>query len=464
MAVALLSSCGTKGVGEETRGESEGLRCSIGLGRTAIRVGDRVVANVKIENALDQSTYIYFPPIYQAELLEVKNDRGEIVTGFQTAVYGPPSIETIKKCFHRLEPGDAFNSSISGRVALDFVPASASQQEKANRAVLLKFGDYAHRVQRPGKFMVRLRFSMDARSVHRGTRYGFTPVWRGTAFSNSVPFTVRLMTREELDDWIGVLRESEGEQKAEAIEGLKANADGAAVPVFVNVVSHGPDRLTRPALDALGTIQDSSVVPKLMAIYAQTHRGDFQQMLLGAIRSLTPDVEETARLLVKVLESNASVEAKSYAVYALGDLRRPESVPAMVKAAKSGNPRIQRAAIDALGTILEFGRTELPPSVKASIIDELVGIMRKDPDRTVRSRSASALGRSGDALVVPALAEALDDENLWVGSYAAHSLGKLGGVEVIPALKDYARRAERESQVDAAEQAIKMIRSRAKQE
>jgi HEAT repeat protein len=60
--------------------------------------------------------------------------------------------------------------------------------------------------------------------------------------------------------------------------------------------------------------------------------------------------------------------------------------------------------------------------------------------------------------------EALKDPNLWVGSYAAHTLGRLGDAEVIPALKDYARRAERESQVDAAERAIEMIRSRAKQE
>jgi HEAT repeat protein len=179
---------------------------------------------------------------------------------------------------------------------------------------------------------------------------------------------------------------------------------------------------------------------------------------------LNTDVGETAHLLAKVLGSNASVEAKPYAAYALGDLRRPESVTAIVKAAKGGNPRVQRAAIDALGTVLEFGRADLRQAVKAMIIDELIGIMKRDPDRTVRSRAASALGRSGDALVVPALVEALKDPNLWVGSYAAHTLGRLGDAKVIPALKDYARRAERESQVDAAEQAIEMIRSRAKQE
>ena len=156
-----------------------------------------MVVNVKIENVSDKSTHIYFPPIYRAQLLEVKNDRGEIVTGSQTAVYGPPSIETIKESFHLLDPGQAFNTRISRRVAFDFVPALASEQKRATRAVLLKFGNCAHRVKHPGKFAVRLRFSMDATSVDRGTRYGFTPVWKGTVFSNSVPFSVRLMTREE---------------------------------------------------------------------------------------------------------------------------------------------------------------------------------------------------------------------------------------------------------------------------
>jgi HEAT repeat protein len=151
------------------------------------------------------------------------------------------------------------------------------------------------------------------------------------------------------------------------------------------------------------------------------------------------------------------VEARSYAASELVRLKHPDALVALVETAKKTNPRMQWAAIDALGRLGE----NTPTETKSTVTAPLVEIMKGDPERTVRERAAMALGPIGDRSVVPALLAALKDPSDFVGAAAAHSLGQLAGPEAIPALEEFAQRASGKSQADAARGAIERIKQRA---
>lgn len=63
----------------------------------------------------------------------------------------------------------------------------------------------------------------------------------------------------------------------------------------------------------------------------------------------------------------------------------------------------------------------------------------KDPDDELREDAADALWRLGDRRAIPALRDALGDENWRVRAQAAYSLIKLGDVDSVPALMDMLR-------------------------
>jgi len=98
--------------------------------------------------------------------------------------------------------------------------------------------------------------------------------------------------------------------------------------------------------------------------------------------------------------SEAAVEVKPYAGYGLGLLRLGESLPAMVRAAKAENPRLQRAATDGLATCMELRGNPLSCDAGSGILAELIQIMKSDPDRTSRSGAASSLDDSADRMAV----------------------------------------------------------------
>jgi len=466
-AAAALLAClllqGRASAGEKTQWGKEvnGLRCAIAMSPTALRVGDPFVIDVKVQNASDKPVRLYYPSVYLAQQLVIRNEKGDIVRCRQTAVYGPPDRRTF---FRPIKPGETFRTQIKGRIRFKFIRAADLPAKGAKREILFDCRDTAHDIARPGKFTARLRLTADEKALALAKRLGIGPVWTGALDSDPLAFSVRRMTREELDKIMETLRTGVKEGGREAIQVLAANADRQAVPALMEILTKGPGPLAVPAADALGAIQDTSVVPDLLALYKllSKHRRDdperFQPILLRTISALTPDPRKRADLFVEILASDASVEARSYAASGLAFLKHPQRLTALVEAAKDGDPRMRRAVASVLGNLAEFA----PAKAKSKYTGPLVQIMKSDADRTVRSRAAAALANSGDKSVVPALVEALKDPNRWVGSYAAHSLGRLAGPEVIPALEAYAKVAERKSQADAARRAIELIRQRAR--
>ena len=444
-----------KGWGEEVNG----LRCAIEIKPTEIRTGDPFVISVRIRNVSDAPTTVYYQDLYVAQNLLLRNEKGEAVKSQQTAVYNWPHPKTF---FRPLKAGETFAAEIKGRAALKFLKAADVPANRSDRPVMLDFRDVACDVDRPGPFTVALRLAADEKKAAQGKQLGFEPVWTGELVSNTLAFSVRPMTREELDRVISTIRFGKSDEKREAIKVVAANADPKAVPVLMGILS-GDDRDHTPAAaDALVAIQDAGVVADLLSLYRISVRyrpeesGDLQSILLRTIYGLGGNREKRAELALEVLKSDASVEARNTAAWELISQKHPEAASVLIELARKPEPRMQRSAIDALGSM----SWRVDAAAKAEVLRAVIDIMRIDPDKTVRRRAASALRNLGDQSAVPALIEALKDPDRSVGFYAANSLGVFAGPEAIPALEAYAESAETEGHKGAALSAIKFIRQR----
>jgi len=446
---------------EEPWGEaSNGLRCAITLEKADLRVGDEFVLNVRVQNTSDKTVRLYLPSEYLAGHLEITDQAGKRVPSEMTAKYesGP-----VAQSFREIKPAVVYDTQIRGRLRFEFVPASSLPGEGSPRRILLDSRDTAHYLAKAGMLTAAFRLACDAQTVKLGRRYAVKPVWTGELVSNAVAFSVRLMTREELDSETAKLDAGRQEEIAEAAAVLGANADRAAVPALVKALCGGPGEAGQAASNALRAIQDRSVVAELVARYKQADENGPQRAILETIVGLAPDDESTVDLLAEVLKSQASWEARQYAAGEMTYLAQRRVIKVthlLMEAAGYKDPIVQYPAIDGLASLSSDG-------LRSMIAIRLREIMKSDPDRTVRGRAAGALGMMGDppgavggVPVEAALIAALSDSDLWVGADAANALGRMGGPGAIPGLREYAKWAERDSQRRAAEAAITAIQKR----
>jgi HEAT repeat protein len=439
--------------------EAGGLQCSIGIEPAKLRVGDSLVIKVEIKNVSAEDLCLHYQNLYQAGKLIIKNEQGETVASMQTVRYNWPHP---KEFYHLVKAGQTFTEQMKGRVEAKFVRATDAPDKATAHPLQIDFHDIAQQIEQPGRFMATLRLTADEKTVTRGKTFGFDQIWTGTLVSNEIEFSVRRMRRDEVDKVIAQLRTGGDEEKAEAIEVIKANKDRKAVRELMSLLTSRKGPL-RAVSDTLVRIQDTSILPDLLGLYrvsaryGTNGRGEFQRTLLQTISGLEPDRQKIDELFIEVVKSGALVDARQYAASHLGSRDDPQVVAALFEAAGREPPQVQWAAIDALGWI--GSRREVAD--KKEIIEPMVDILKTAPNSKVRRRAASALGRVGSGLAVPYLIESLQDEDLFVGASASHYLGRHAGPEAVAALERYISRAETDSQRRAAGDAIKFIRQRA---
>jgi HEAT repeat protein len=423
---------------------------------TELRIGDPFVVTVEIANVSDKAVTFFYQDLYQAMKLEIRSDAGKVVKSQMLVVYDWPNP---KRFYRRIEPGKTFTAEMKGRAKVQFATAADLAKDPATRAVMIDFHDVGFLAEGPGKFSATLHLSADEKTVEQGKHFGFDEVWTGELAGNAVAFSMRPMTREELDGFIAQVRFGKEDEQRAAIEVLSANADRNAVGALMGILTVGTEPHLRAAADALVRIHDTSVLPDLLALYrlrskyGDERAGELQSILLNAIRGLQADQKKLGDLFIDVLKSDASVEARQTAAWNLAMSDHPQALEALIAAAKTHEPRMQYAAIDAL-TTLGHRRG------KEKAVPPLIDILKTDPEGSVRGRAANALGQLGDKSAVPVLVEALKDPDQFVGSYAAHGLGMLGDAAAIPALEAYEKSAEKDSQKQAARRAIELIRQR----
>ncbi len=125
---------------------------------------------------------------------------------------------------------------------------------------------------------------------------------------------------------------------------------------------------------------------------------------------------------------NSDWTVRSQAASALGKIKDPQAVPALIKALQDPKGYVRRRAASALGEIKD-------PRAVEPLIHAL-----PDPESYVRRKAAAALGKFNDSRAVEPLVKALRDKESEVRAEAVRSLGKINdprAVEkLIPALQD----------------------------
>jgi HEAT repeat protein len=159
-----------------------------------------------------------------------------------------------------------------------------------------------------------------------------------------------------------------------------------------------------------GSILDlKSRVLSIAVVKRLEERGDVQG-LIGALRNRDPGVQYEA-------------------VEALGRLRNPSAVPALIGALTGDQySGIRWKAAEALAKI----GTPAVPSLLA-VLDH--------PDEDIRWKAAVTLGEIGDTRAIPPLVELLGDNDRFVRSRAAYALGLIG-TPAVEALKDAVSRGD----------------------
>jgi HEAT repeat protein len=231
----------------------------------------------------------------------------------------------------------------------------------------------------------------------------------------------------------------------------------------------GSDLLRAAAAQALTRFSGSRAVGAILAAM-QPARGHFLQQLLSALlkiaspdvlRGLDQDIQERAFFSLMDALDDPSDEVKSDAlrglavlgdlgsVYNILDLARRTETPEVVDlikaaltgigeigplvgAAAEGNPRVAETAIYVLG---ELGGDEA--------ISAMVGALGHASDR-VRRQAAGSLGKIGAQQAQAALVEAMNgEEDIEVLVEAATALGRLGDSMPVPALAALLTHADR---------------------
>jgi HEAT repeat protein len=229
-----------------------------------------------------------------------------------------------------------------------------------------------------------------------------------------------------------------------AVEKLRSRHDARAVDPLIACLADQDADVRKAVIEALGEFNDPRAIEPLITCLAT----DDRQTIIDALGKLGR-ARSGDRLISRLQNKDTAPYMAAAVIEALGGLRYPPAVDALLPSLASETDEISNAAIDALSQI---GVPAVEPLIAAL----------KDPKAQVRERAAEALGRIGDARAVEPLITCLknpgldqpaadgqdmsnsdesDDqkkahaeENAQVRQKASEALGKLGKPAVEPLL------------------------------
>jgi HEAT repeat protein len=174
-------------------------------------------------------------------------------------------------------------------------------------------------------------------------------------------------------------------------------------------------------------------------------------VLLVPAPSLAQGGKADVPFLAQVLAGGKDTAARMEAARRLGDSKDPKALEPLVKAVQDENKSVRWAALEALGdlgdrralpTILQYLKKKEPYNwgrrVAANALGNLKGPgavealieLLKEDDPYVRRNAAMALGKLKDERAIPPLIELLKDGNEWLRKSVQGILVKMAGASV----------------------------------
>jgi HEAT repeat protein len=201
---------------------------------------------------------------------------------------------------------------------------------------------------------------------------------------------------------------------------------------------------------------NADLVDELEEIVARVHGGGrpYAQQDIDRLRERHVRSRQDLRALAS--DSDAASVDRQTAMWALGRLRDPEATPVLLEALGAGDPALRAAAARALGelgienagarlSMLVRTDAEIEPRRAAAYalglighvpaVPDLVAVLRDSSEPSaLRGMVAEALADIGDPTAISALTDALSDTSAEVRFWAVHALGRLGTSEVLEQL------------------------------
>lgn len=218
------------------------------------------------------------------------------------------------------------------------------------------------------------------------------------------------------------------------IDGLK-NFDGSPSAILeLTLVEIGKPAVPH-LINALGDIFPLNMRAESILVRMGNHS---EPALLEAIKNPDPRVRRIAAIalgdmkklntipkLIKALKKNDnSPWTRSYIALALGMFGQPDPIPVLVKCLDSADPYVRQESCHALGQIEQKG-------------DEVInGLLRvlKDDVLFVRTAAVHALGKLKAKRALPRIIALHEDKAIMVQQSVAWNLGEFGDTSAVPAL------------------------------
>ena len=233
------------------------------------------------------------------------------------------------------------------------------------------------------------------------------------------------------------LQDSNPDARSGAVKALAKTGDSRAVVPLITALQDESESVRGYALQGLKDIGPPAVPLLIIALKNPNRRvrrkascviDDIGYKLkdIGDFRAVEP--------LIDALKDPTSV-VRSHSVTALGKIGGPQALPPVTSVLKT---EAVRSALDigvcyrAIEALHRLGQTAAECLIPAL----------KHPDKAIRRKAATLLGKTGEAGAVDLLIVALNDKHPRVRSRAAHALGRVGNPAAVApltvALKDTA--------------------------
>lgn len=188
-----------------------------------------------------------------------------------------------------------------------------------------------------------------------------------------------------------------------------------ALPALIAALHHPDEAVRLQAAQAIGRLGDTSILPALLKV-AQDASPEVRVAAVVALGYFPQAVKP----LCDLLRDDPKMVVRRAAARALGGLRDPSSLPALLEALEDGFwwYEREREVEDLLQAIAVFGPLAVEPLIQAL----------NSRERAVRRLAAILLGRIGDRRALEPLGLALYDLHFEVGDAAAEALTHFGAV------------------------------------
>ncbi len=222
-----------------------------------------------------------------------------------------------------------------------------------------------------------------------------------------------------------------------AVNALSKSDDSEAVAPLITVLQDESELVRGCALQGLKDIGPPAVPLLIVALKNPDRR--VRRKASCVIDNIGYELKEVGDFqaidpLIDALKDPTSV-VRSHSVTALGKIGGPQALPAVLSALKT---EAVRSALD-IGVC--YRAIEAPHRLGETAAECLIPAL-EHPDRAIRRKAATLLGKTGEVGAVDLLIGALADQHPRVRSRAAHALGRIGNAAAVEpltiALKDTA--------------------------